>query len=98
MPLPPSSTTFAGLIALVSMNSQRRVLELGVDVDLLGRPPLAWRLREALRASSAAISPIPLSPLSATAPRSTSFAPVYAFGLCEAVHISPPSRSREPTR
>ena len=32
------------------------------------------------------------SPDSAIAPRSTSFAPVYACGLCEAVHIRPPSR------
>ena len=44
------------------------------------------------------MSPIPESPESAIAPSRTSFAPVYAFGLCDAVHISPPSSSREPTR
>ncbi len=41
---------------------------------------------------------MPESPDSAIAPSRTSFAPVYALGLCEAVHISPPSSSREPTR
>ena len=43
------------------------------------------------------ISPMPSSPESASAPRLTSFAPVYGFGLCDAVHISPPARSCEPT-
>ena len=32
---------------------------------------------------------MPESPESASAPRVTSFAPVYALGLCEAVHIEP---------
>ena len=41
---------------------------------------------------------MPESPESAIAPSRTSLAPVYAFGLCDAVHISPPSSSREPTR
>ena len=41
---------------------------------------------------------MPESPESAIAPSRTSFAPVYAFGLCDAVHIRPPSSSREPTR
>ena len=41
---------------------------------------------------------MPASPDSAIAWSLTSFAPVYAFGLCDAVHISPPSSSREPTR
>jgi hypothetical protein len=41
---------------------------------------------------------MPESPESASAPSRTSFAPVYAFGLCEAVHMSPPSSPREPTR
>ena len=42
-------------------------------------------------------SPMPESPDSASAPRFTSFAPVYFAGLCDAVHMSPPSSSREPT-
>ena len=49
-------------------------------------------------ATSARISPMPVSPDSASAPSRTSFAPVYAFGLCDAVHISPPSSACEPTR
>ena len=42
-------------------------------------------------------SPIPESPDSAIAPLLTSLAPVYAFGLWDAVHIRPPSSPREPT-
>src|SRR5687767_1285706 len=37
--------------------------------------------------TSSRSSPMPESPDSASAPRFTSFAPVYAFGLCDAVHI-----------
>ena len=47
--------------------------------------------------TSSRSSPIPESPDSARAPLFTIFAPVYAFGLCEAVHMSPPSSSRDPT-
>ena len=47
---------------------------------------------------SARTSWMPASPESASAPSRISLTPVYFFGLCEAVTIAPPSRSREPTR
>ena len=50
------------------------------------------------RSISARTSAIPASPENASAPSRTSFTPVQAFGLCEAVTIAPPSRPREPTR
>ena len=54
---------------------QRRVLELGVDVDVLGGAA-AGRLAAGRPRAARRMSPIPASPDSATAPRSTSFAPV----------------------
>jgi hypothetical protein len=39
----------------------------------------------------------PESPPTGSAPRRTIFIPVYSFGLCEAVTITPPSNASSPT-
>ena len=98
MPLLPSSTTFSGVIR-VRVDEAERVLAEGV-AHVLGRDlrpaaPPAVPARPPVTISRS--SPMPESPESASAPRFTSFAPVYAGGLCEAVHMSPPSSSRAPT-
>ena len=89
--------TFSGLIARSSMNlraslrngSAMSSVEI-VPGSSTGSPgsPSTTRSRS---------SPMPESPDRASAPRFTSFAPVYFAGLCEAVHMSPPSSSRDPT-
>ena len=62
---------------------------MSVPATFAGRSSSAW-----LRSLS---SGIPESPLSGSAPSSTSFMPLYCGGLCEAVTIAPPSSPREAT-
>ena len=95
MPFPPSTTTFSGFTTAGSMNAsaafwnfdQISTTSLVPPPGAFGMPASIWRR----------MSWMPASPERAIAPFFTSFAPVYAFGLCEAVHIRPPSSSREPT-
>ena len=111
MPLPPSTTTFRGpplreRIVSGSMkrsaaawNSSYRSTSSTLPVPVPVVPSAGAADAPPSSASiSRRMSWMPSSPDSAIAPSRTSFAPVYALGLCEAVHISPPSSSREPTR
>jgi hypothetical protein len=91
MPLPPSSMTFMGTIASASMYpsaSARNGSATSSAVMAPGRsaggPGSPW-------ITMSRSSPMPESPESASAPRFTSFAPVYLAGLCDAVHMRPPS-------
>ena len=75
MPLPPSSTTFNGRIRAGSMSSSARAWNSAYTSTSWTVPGVA---AASPRPSSTRrrTSPIPLSPDSASAPRSTSFAPV----------------------
>ena len=98
MPLPPSSTTFSGAMRPASMYSSAAARNGSPTSSVLHAPRRSGgRARARPAATRSRSSPMPESPESASAPLRTSFAPVYAFGLCEAVHMSPPSSSREPT-
>ena len=96
MPSLPSARIRSGPIASGSISGEHVLVEVGIDVDLLDEPPPGGSGSPA--SISARTSWIPASPDSARAPSRSSFTPVYALGLCEAVTIAPPSSSREPTR
>ncbi len=96
MPLPPSQTTRSGLMALASITPSACSWKSSkISTSSVLPPPGGSGSPSSIFAFT---SPIPASPERASAPRPTSLAPVYFFGLCEAVHISPPSSPREPTR
>jgi hypothetical protein len=97
MPFPPSSTTFIARRRSGSMKPSAARLNSSPTSSRLIEPGSATGSPGPPAETMSRSSPIPASPESAIAPRRTSLAPVYPFGLCEAVHIRPPSSRREPT-
>ncbi len=91
MPLPASSTTLNGLM-IDGIDEAHHVLDVARRAHpVRDRPRTRRRRRHLAAAIMSRMSEMPSSPLSGNASRRTIFMPLYCFGLCEAVTITPPS-------
>jgi hypothetical protein len=93
--LAASITTRSGRIASTSTNDRTLSTKLGQMSSARTSPRRSTGPKPASARSRTSISPE--SPPTGSAPRRTTFMPVYSFGLCEAVTQMPPSRPSEPT-